>query len=296
VEGDDGWTPSFNGQTNWKDKPCLNVDKGLEENDSVYRVNLSWDVSDDAMLYFTWSEGYRPGGVQRKPSAGFYLSDFLTNYEFGWKSQWADNQFQFNGALFFEQWDDFQVAFTGENAITAVANGPSAEVRGIETQFVWLASDKLQVSGSTAFYHSELKDDYCNFTAGVCTAVLAPKGTSLPVTADFKGNLRARYTFPVGAYDAYWQTAIAHNGDRWGDMDVSAAKALGKLQSYTTVDFAAGIGKDNWTVDLFVSNVTGEDTPLYHTTECTVETCGAQPYGVRIKPTSVSARFTMDFN
>jgi outer membrane receptor protein involved in Fe transport len=118
----------------------------------------------------------------------------------------------------------------------------------------------------------------------------------LPVTADFKGSLTARYAFPIAAFDAYWQLAAAHNGDRWGDMDVESAKALGKLPSYTTVDFAAGFGKNDWMVDLFVSNVTGEDAPLYLTTECTVETCGAQPYGVRIKPTTISARFTMDFN
>jgi outer membrane receptor protein involved in Fe transport len=30
-EGDPGWTPNFNGQANWKDKPCLNVDKGLAQ-------------------------------------------------------------------------------------------------------------------------------------------------------------------------------------------------------------------------------------------------------------------------
>ena len=296
VEGTPGWTPSFNGQADWKDKPCLNVDKSLDETGSVYRVNLSWDVSDDAMLYFTWSEGYRPGGVQRDPFAGEYKSDFLTNYEFGWKSQWAENQFQFNGAIFFEQWDDFQVSFTGDNAITAVNNGPSADVTGIEGQIVWVANDKLLVTAAGAFYSSELTDDYCNFTAGVCTTVLAPKGTSLPVTADFKGNLTARYTFPIGSLDAYWQAAVAHNGDRWGDMDVSAAKALGKLPSITTVDFAGGFGRNDWSVDLFVSNLTGEDTEIYRSLECVIETCGPQPYGVRVKPTTVSLRFTKDFN
>ena len=76
------------------------------------------------MVYFTWSEGYRPGGVQRDPSAGTYESDFLTNIEFGWKTQWMDNRFQFNGAVFADEWEDFQVSFTGDNAITAVNNGP----------------------------------------------------------------------------------------------------------------------------------------------------------------------------
>ncbi len=295
-EGDPGWTPNFNGQANWKDKPCLNVDKGLKESDSVYRVNLSWDVSDSSMLYFTWSEGYRAGGVQRNPQAGFYVSDFLTNYEIGWKTQWMDNRLQFNGAVFHEEWDDFQVSFTGENAITAVNNGPTAHVDGLEANLIWLATDNLRISAAAAFYDTELQDDYCNFTAGVCTEVLAPAGTELPITAEFKGNLVARYSFNVGQFDAHLQGALAHNGDRLADLDLTVFDKIGRLPAWTTLDLSAGIRNDSWGLDLFVSNATGEDAPLYVTAECTLETCGDQLYGVRHRPTTVSMRFTKDFN
>jgi len=295
TSGEDGWTPSFNGQADWKDKPCLNVDKSLDETGSVYRVNLSWDVSDDAMLYFTWSEGYRPGGVQRDPAAGTYKSDFLTNFEVGWKSQWSDNRFQFNGAVFHEKWEDFQVSFTGDNAITAVNNGPTAEVDGLEAQIVWLPTDKLRITAAGAYYNSELQDEYCPGCADD-GGPWAPKGTKLPVTPDFKGNAVARYTFPIGLMDAYWQAAVVHSGSRTGDMEVAAAEILGELPAYTTVDFSAGIAKNDWALDLFISNLTGEDAPLYKTAECVVETCGPQVYGVRVKPTTVSMRFTKDFD
>jgi outer membrane receptor protein involved in Fe transport len=294
-EGDPGWTPSFNGRENWKDKPCLNVDKELKESDSVYRVNLTYDVSDDSMIYFTWSEGYRPGGVQRNPQAGFYVSDFLTNYEFGWKTQWADNTVQFNGALFHVEWDDFQVSFTGENAITAVNNGPTAHVDGIEADLLWLPSENLRISAAVAFYDTELQDDYCNFTAGVCTEVLAPKGTPLPITAEFKGNLVARYHFNIGTLDSYVQGAVAHNGDRLADMDLTVAPIIGELPAWTTLDLSAGVSRDSWAVDLFITNVTNEDAPLYKTAECTLETCGNQIYSIRHRPTTVSLRASFDF-
>ena len=54
------------------DAPCQNVDKGIKESDRVYRVNLSWKATDTSMLYATWSEGYRPGGIKRNPFAGDY--------------------------------------------------------------------------------------------------------------------------------------------------------------------------------------------------------------------------------
>lgn len=289
--------PQFNGQTDYFDKPCLNVDKGIKESDNVSRVNVNWHINDDHMVYATWSEGYRPGGINRDPNAGEYISDFLTNYEAGWKTQWADNRFQFNGAIFKEDWDDFQVSFTGDNAITAVNNGPTAEVIGLEASFVWLPTENLKITSGLAFYDTELKSDYCNFdAAGTCTEVLAPSGTKLPVTADFKGNLVARYMFEVGGMDAHLQAAVAHEGERGSDMEVSANDIRGDVPEYTTVDLSAGVRNDSWGLNLFVKNATGEDAPLYLTGQCTAETCGQQNYGVRIRPMTIGVKFTMDFD
>ena len=87
------------------------------------------------LLYATWSEGFRPGGINRNPFVGDYESDFLTNWELGWKTQWGGS-LQFNGAVFFEQWDDLQRAFPGANGITQVDNAPSAEINGAEMQLL----------------------------------------------------------------------------------------------------------------------------------------------------------------
>ncbi|MGB5131020.1 MAG: TonB-dependent receptor, partial [Steroidobacteraceae bacterium] len=38
-------------QADFKDAPCLNVDKGISESDHIGRVNLSWKATDAAMLY-----------------------------------------------------------------------------------------------------------------------------------------------------------------------------------------------------------------------------------------------------
>ncbi len=82
------------------DKPCINVDRKVESDDHVGRINLNYKVTDDVLLYATWSEGFRPGGINRNPFVGDYEPDFLTNWELGWKTQWAGSV-QFNGAVFF---------------------------------------------------------------------------------------------------------------------------------------------------------------------------------------------------
>ena len=199
--------------------PCQNVDKGISESDSVYRVNLSWSATETSLFYATWSEGYRPGGVQRNPFAGEFLSDFLTNYELGWKTRFAEDRFQFNGAIFLEDWEDIQISFQGENGITQVDNGPSAEVLGAEVQLDWLPTDSLRIAASLAYYDTELQDDFCDFydTTAIqnssASTVNAPAGSPLPLTPEFKGSLIGRYTFPTGAWESYVQGALSYQDE-----------------------------------------------------------------------------------
>jgi iron complex outermembrane receptor protein len=283
-------------QKQYKDAPCQNVAKGISESEHIGRANLRWKASDDAMLYLTWSEGYRPGGINRNPFAGDYISDFLTNYEFGWKTTWMDNRLQFNGAVFLQSWDDFQISFQGANGITQVANGPSAEVNGLETQVQWLATDDLLISATAAFYDSELKDDYVNFdAAGNVTSVNAPKGTALPITPKFKGNIVARYGFSLGGFDAHVQGSLAHSGKAASRLALDANAIIGDIEANTTADLSAGIAKDNYSIDLFVQNVGNEDAALYKTSQCAESVCGVQPYGVRPQPRTIGLKFTQKF-
>jgi len=283
-------------QAAYKDAPCQNVDKGIRESDNITRVNLRWKINDDAMMYITRSEGYRPGGINRNPFAGDYQSDFLTNYELGWKSEWLDRRLQFNGAVFVQKWDNFQIGFQGANGITQVDNGPSAEVKGTELQLSWLATDNLLISASTAFYSSKLKDDYSNFdAAGNVVSVNAPAGTSLPITPDFKGSLVARYKFNIGEYDAHLQGAVAHSGSAASRLNVADNAVIGDIEANTTFDLSAGVEKGNYAVELFVQNLTNENAALYKTAECAESVCGVQAYGVRPRPRTIGIKFNQKF-
>ena len=283
-------------QAAYKDAPCQNVAKGISESEHIGRANLRWKASEDAMFYATWSEGYRPGGINRNPFAGDYISDFLTNYELGWKTTWLDNRLQFNGALFMQSWDDFQIGFQGANGITQVANGPSAEVNGVETQVQWLPVDNLLISATGAFYDSELKDDYSNFdAAGNVVSVKAPKGTALPITPKFKGNLVARYGFNVGDFDAHVQGSVAHAGKAASRLALDANAIIGDIEANTTLDFSAGIARDSYTLEFFVQNLSNEDAALYKTSQCAESVCGVQPYGVRPQPRTFGLKFTQKF-
>jgi len=283
------------------DAPCRNVDKGISESDQVYRVNLSWQATDTALFYGTWSEGYRPGGINRNPFAGDYVSDFLTNYELGWKTRLADDRLEINGAVFLQEWDDIQVSFQGANGITQVANGGEAEVAGIEATMDWLATDSLRINLGLAYYDSELKKDFCDFADtnddGIleCVNVKAPTGTALPITPDFKGNLLARYTFGLGNFEAYTQGAVTYQTSTASQLEIADNDIYGDIPSSTFLNLAFGLENDKYAVEFFVANATNEDAPLGVSSQCTPQVCGVQTKGVKSRPRTFGIRFSQSF-
>jgi outer membrane receptor protein involved in Fe transport len=296
-------------QVDFKDTPCRNVKKGINENDEIYRVNLSYQISDDHMVYGTWSEGYRPGGINRNPFAGEFLSDFLTNWEFGWKTQWFDNSLQFNGAFFLEEWEDVQVGFQGANGITQNINGPTAEILGTEMDLLWAATENFTLGASWAIYDTELQDDYCpgcqaprdlngdgNTTGSGESANWADEGDELPFTPDLKASIIARYTFPLGDYEAHVQGSLAYQAERNPSLNQrDNILYYGEFAESTLVDFTAGIEKDSYALELFVKNVTDEDSSIALTSQCAPGTCGTQLYGITARPRTWGLKFTQNF-
>lgn len=281
--------------------PCEVFNKSVKENDSIGKFNLSYQVNDDVMVYGTWSEGYRPGGINRRGTLAPYVSDYLTNWELGWKTRWADGRVSFNGAVFEQSWDDFQFAILGQNGLTEIKNANQARIRGIEADLAWAATYNLRLSGGIALYDAQLSANYCGFTDANgkpetnCAAPLAPEGTRLPITADFKGNLTARYTFDVASYEAHVQGQVTHEGKRSTDLRTAERAILGDLGAYTLFDLTAGFGRGNWDVDFYIKNVFDERAELSRFTQCAEAVCGDQAYTVVARPRTFGVRFSQDF-
>ncbi len=287
------WVP-FNGA------PCKQFDKEIKETGTLGKFNLTYKISDTKMIYGTWSEGYRPGGINRFALLPPYLSDFLTNYEFGWKTTWWDNRLSFNGAIFRQDWEDFQFATLGQNGLTEIKNANQARINGLEMDIKLAATYNLSISAGVSFYDAKLTDNYCGWSNPVTLEIVtvcpagtlnpngtvdpaddfpvtgpqAPSGTRLPVTAKFKGSLNARYTFDWNGYEPFIQGSLVHEGDRTSDLRTLENSILGNLPSHTVFDLSAGIRKDNWTLNLYVKNLFDQRAEFRHYVMCPVTICG----------------------
>ncbi|MBP6514358.1 MAG: TonB-dependent receptor [Steroidobacteraceae bacterium] len=304
--------------------PCTNVNKVTAEKDHIFKFNATYKFDGERMVYATWSEGYRPGGINRRGSLPPYQADFLTNMEIGWKTTWGGN-FRFNGAVFQEDWDDFQFSILAANGLTEIRNANTARIRGVEADFQWAATAGLTLSGGFALLNAELTENYCGYVNTAtgkpetnCDQPLAAEGTQLPITPEFKGNLTGRYEFPMGGFDAHFQATLAYTGEARidlqdkdfagqgsptyndpdsdvGSFDPADFNGTGYTDAYTVVDLSFGISKETYSVELFVNNLLDERAVLNRWAECRLGICGEQLYYTTNMPRSVALKYTHKF-
>ena len=299
--------------------PCTNLNKSVTETGETHKVNLTYKLDPSRMVYFTYSTGFRPGGINRRSTVPPYLPDYLTNYEVGWKTSWLDGKLRFNGALFWEDWDNFQFAVLGLNSFTEIRNAGEANIKGAETDVTFHPDDHWTFTAAGAFTDAKLTQDYCGVNdpstglpVTVCPGPLdpngpqAPAGTRLPLTPRLKGDATVRYEFDLGKVRAHLQAAGTYQGPSWADLRVQAPDpitgvmkpirgALGQQRAFATLDLTAGVTHDNWFIDLSLLNATDTRADLYRFDECTPQVCGAEPYIVTNRPRTVAIKFGQSF-
>jgi iron complex outermembrane receptor protein len=281
--------------------PCTEFDKKVTQSDHISKGNLTYKFDDSKMIYATYSEGFRPGGINRRGTLPPYQADFLDNYEVGWKTDWLDNHLRWNGALFDEKWKDFQFAVVGANGLTEIRNANQAQIKGFESELAWAATYNLVISAGIAVYHATLTENYCGTLDANdnpitdCADPLAAKGTQLPITPKVKGNITARYNFDAWGQQAYVQAAAFGVGRRRTDLRDLENSILGDLPGYGSLDLSTGFKYNQWSFDAYLKNTFDNRGQIARYAECQATVCGGTTYIIPIQPRTVGIRATYDF-
>jgi outer membrane receptor protein involved in Fe transport len=253
-------------------------------------------VNPDLLVYGTISQGYRIGnsnglgecgpfdpnatqgacalapGQQYGPNPGDissrderqFTADKTNNYEIGAKSTMLNGDLILNGAIYYIEWVDPQVASATVNAsIPITVNAEGAESKGFEVSANWRATDALTLRGSYSFTQSEL-------TAGVPDLVrtIVPgggfatafedgeAGDRLPGSPENQFSVFATYAMPFWEGDLLWNAGYAWQGD-------VLSRAGGRGDSLTLDSFGianASVIYDagDWKGTLFVNNLFDE--------------------------------------
>ena len=236
------------------------------------RFNVTWHVTSDVLTYFTYSEGFRPGGFNRSVSGvadiaagqpqfekpNGYAPDSLTNFEVGLKSELLDHRLLVNVSAYYMEWDDVQLLFFNPTELgntTFGVNGPNYDVKGAELQVVARVTDQLSINGSATYNDDTqanspcLTDNIAGTAAfGHCITEVLEKGVGLvpfqnpfgavgstpAFSPKFQGELRARYDWMIGDYKAFAQAGVSYTGSMF-NQPATYTSGVGVLIPNTTL-------------------------------------------------------------
>lgn len=283
---------------------CPNINKRYVEAGETHKVNLTWQVDPDHMIYATYSTGFRPGGNNRDAFAlgrvqSFkpFTADTLTNYEIGWKTSWFDRKLRLNGAVFWEQWHDVQYSLPGLLGIFYTVNAGTARSRGIEADLAWNVFSGLTLTGSGSYTDARLTTPFCDTVNGCDPAnngkLFAPAGTRLPVQPRVKVNATARYDFDLGENRPFVQGSVNYQSSSNSSLTTQNEADLGPTSPFTTFDFSAGAKIGSINIAFFIENAFDKRGILSKNTFCAF--CNPYARNYPIKPQFFGVRLGQRF-
>jgi len=298
-------------------------------------ANLTWHLNPHVMLYYTYSQGFRPGGFNRgsghvakdvngnwqfaKPVN--YSPDTLINNEVGWKGEFLDHRLQLNGSLYDMTWKNVQLIFFDPTQLgnTAFAtNGPDYTIKGFELQFAARIVGGLTVEGSGSYNRARQTSSPCliaNNPAlanyGQCITEVKGRPFSNPFggldsvpafSPKLQYNLRLRYDWVVGDYDAYATVGGNYVGSMWNQPSTYPGATDARCNplptttrcrylqpAYHTIFASTGVSKDNWHVEVYGTNLGDSDASVFTSTAQFIKT------EVPLRPRVIGLTFGYDF-
>ena len=244
------------------------------------------------MYYVTWSEGFRPGLLNRPagqstPDGSYTVrpvtdSDEVTNFEFGWKTILRDGQLRFNGAAFMVDISGLQTTIFDPSIANLFFsdNAADAEITGVEGDFIYYTNnDGLVVSGAFSMLDTEI-------TKSLTTSDVVA-GKELAFAPGMQGNIAVRKEWGMSSGNVgHMQAQMTWSDESFSDI-IEPNKA--KQDSYNFMNLRAGISNDEWMAELYVDNVTDERAEISNNYVFDRERVAV------IRPTTVGIRFKQNF-
>ncbi len=262
-------------------------------NSTLPRLVLKNDLSDNSMIYLSYSEGTLPGGFNPEVAAKLttaeqiatftadvpgigetYNEEELTNTEFGWKKTSDDGQFAFTLAVFsMERTDQVYSGFglipadpicaSGQDVPTCTVsfsgNGTSSDINGMEFDMSWAASASTTIQASLAYARAKIVGFPDGADCGDYDDVFGNSnciGQTAARYPEWSGSLIATNERETSVGELYLRSELFYTGNYYDEVTNTTV-----IPNATEVNLRAGIRMDNVSIEAYIANLTDEDAP-----------------------------------
>ncbi len=263
-------------------------------------------MTDTTTYYGSVAKGYKSGGVDIPTFDNElfvlpYLSEELWSYELGFKAQLGNGRTTLNGAVFYNDWTDFQVQLDRladpndiSSAVSVTQNAEAASSKGGELELVTLLTEGLTWAVNVGYIDSKF-DDYKN---GVLKGetngnpnVVDVTGKPLPRTPKWTFSTSLEYDFIVAQKDFFVRGEYSYTDNQFSDIE-AIGSLVGEtvtgdpfnlpsfpyqIASYSLLNLYAGLEGERFRILVYAKNALDEQ---YY--NGTTDNFGAA--GIRLRP------------
>jgi iron complex outermembrane receptor protein len=281
-------------------------------------ATLTWQPDSETLAYAKYSRGYKTGGfnvgtIAPSPET---QPEYVDSVEGGVKKSFG-SQFQFNGAVFYYNYQNDQQPLEVENAASQTLNSqifniPSVHTYGLELEGIWHPIQPLTINAQYSYLNATVasmngqcventldplailpgsKHGACPVSGGAQLVDLV--GSNLPETPHNKISLNALYTFTFDAGKLTLSASYIWKDKTYGSI-FNNPQSL--APSYSTVNLRAvwDDAQNRYTISGFVDNVF--NTVGYDIVTGTQLAPAGQPYDiVSVKSLTFPITFGAEF-
>ena len=188
-------------------------DRSTSTGEFTGRAVIDWKVTDDNLIYASYSRGYKSGGINPPLQPIFavpesFAPEFVNAFEIGSKNQFGNGALTLNLTAFYYQYNSLQLARIV--ARTAVNDNVDADIYGVEAEAIIRPSRALQINLGASYLHTKVTSDKFlsdprDPSGGRGDAVIIKditNGANCAVTPNVPGGQAASSAFVTGANNA----------------------------------------------------------------------------------------------
>jgi iron complex outermembrane receptor protein len=238
----------------------------------TWKAAVEYAITDDSLLYFSASTGFRSGGFNRFAGDPPFEEEDALSFEIGSKNEFLENRLRLNLVGYYVEYDNFQEVavsvdpITGQSLGSFVLNAGKAESYGLEIEFQAVPSERWLLAGAFSWQQSE----YAEFLEGSnpfpdSSPIVDLTGNKLANSPEISATVVGSYEIPLGANGSLRPLVLVEYSDDYFTNPLNTP--IDAADSYTRLDarLTYTSPNQNWQVEAYGTNLTDE-TVLSFTT------------------------------
>lgn len=230
------------------------------------RFNLTYNASDNFILYLNAAKGFRSGTLQtdsQAATADLLLGlapgttqnqvdpDELWTYELGGRWQSASRDFLIEASIYRTEWEGVQTQF---GALASIINGGDYEITGFDLGVMWRPIDELTLQAVANVNDAEIT----NAPAALSLSLAGVQnGARPPNVPESNYTLAATYERPLSWFGGSTLSLYSSYAYRDAQLDATTGVASDDI---TDLTLRAGLDVGAWRFEAFALNALDDDS------------------------------------